>query len=319
MIRWLIGALVLACAAPVQAQTMEQLQAQDVRLAVIADRIMAANAALCSQTMPITGLSLHSADQYGADAARVLFPSGPIAAALVLPGSPAEQAGLRSGDALLAIGARSLASLVPPDDGHLREAAFALLASQAPGEPLAITARRGGETIAATISAPRGCRALVEIVTGEGMMGRSDGRVIQISLTLAAMLDDDGLAAIFAHELAHVVLLHRNRLEAAGVDKGLLGEFGRNQQLNRQVEVEADRMSVHLLANAGFDPALAPAFWNSVTGQRAGGGLLRSFIYPSATARGDLIAREIALYLPLGPAPTWPGHLLALRDRPFAR
>jgi hypothetical protein len=171
--------------------------------------------------------------------------------------------------------------------------------------------------VEALLTAPPGCRALVEIVTGEGLMGRSDGRVIQISYNLAAMLDDDGLAVTFAHELAHVVLEHRRRLETAGIDKGLLGEFGRNQQANRQVEVEADRLSAHLLANAGYDPAIAPAFWNSVTGRRAGGGLMRSFVYPSATARGDLIAREIALYLPLGRGPSWPGHLLALRDGAF--
>jgi len=318
VIRWFAAALALALAAPALGQSMDELAAQDMRLALIADRMMAANAGLCTQTMPITGLSLHSADQYDDAAARALFPSGLVAAALVLPGSPAEQAGLRKDDTVVAIAGRDIAALTPRGDGHLREAAFALLASQPPGEPLHITARRGAETITATLTAPPGCRSLVEVVASAGVMGRSDGRVIQISLTLAEMLDDDGLAVIFAHELAHVVLHHRTRLEAAGVRKGLLGEFGRNRRLNRQVEEEADLMSAHLLANAGFDPAIAPAFWRSVTGERAGGGLLRSRVYPSPAARADMIAAEIVAHLPSPMRQTWPEHLLARRDAPFA-
>ena len=321
MIRPLLAALLLVVSAPAFAEelTEQQLHVQDQRLAAIADRIMAANASLCTRTMPITGLTLHSADQYSEGYARSLFGSGPVALALVLPGSPGERAGLRSGDALVRIGGQPLAALTAPAEGHIRESAFDLLARQPAGEPVSLIAQRGEEAITATFTAPPGCMVLVEILVGSGLIGRSDGHTIQISYPLAAMVDDDGLAVIFAHELAHVVLHHRARLEAAGVSKGLLGELGRNQQLNRQVEVEADRMSAHLLANAGYDPAIAPAFWRSATGRRAGGGLMRSTIYPSATARGDLIAGEVAQYLPFGTGPSWPGHLLELRDLPFAQ
>jgi predicted Zn-dependent protease len=97
---------------------------------------------------------------------------------------------------------------------------------------------------------------------------------------------------------------------------GALGEFGRNQRLNRQIEVEADRISAHLLANAGYAPGTAPAFWRSRLGRRVGGGLQISATYPSAEARARLIEREIADYLGAG-GPSWPGHLLARRDMPF--
>jgi predicted Zn-dependent protease len=117
--------------------------------------------------------------------------------------------------------------------------------------------------------------------------------------------------------MGHLVLEHRRRLSSAGVEKGFFGEFGRNQRLNRQVEVEADRIAAHLLANAGYDPAIAPQFWRSSLGRRASGGLLRSSTYPSAEARAELIEREIAEYLGGGAAPTWPGHLLARREVPF--
>jgi len=315
----LAAVLTLALAAQVQAATMAQLQVQDARVAVVAERIMAANAQLCAQTMPVTGITLHSADQYDDDDAALLFPDGPLALALVLPGSPAERAGLLAGDTVLAIAGQDIAALALRRGEHLREAAFGLLASQSADQPVSLKILRGGQTIAAAIAAPPGCRSLVEVVPGDGLMGRSDGRVIQISYGLAAMLDDDGLATIFAHELGHTVLQHRARLEAAGVKKGLLGELGRNQRLNRQVEVEADLISPHLLANAGYSPSIAAEFWSSERGRQAVGGGTASFNYPATDARGDLIAQEIALYLPLGTGPTWPGHLLALRDQPFAQ
>src|SRR5690606_30125773 len=125
----------LGMAFPARAEelTVEQLHAADLRLATIAERIMAAHAPLCTQTMPITGLTLHSADQYSEGYARSLFGSGPVALALVLPGSPGERAGLRSGDALMRIGGQTLAGLTAPAEGHLRETAFELLASQPAG------------------------------------------------------------------------------------------------------------------------------------------------------------------------------------------
>ena len=130
---------------------------------------------------------------------------------------------------------------------------------------------------------------------------------------------DDELAVIFAHELGHLVLEHRRRLTEAGVEKGFFGEFGRNRRLNRQVEEEADRMSAHLLANAGYDPAIAPAFWRSKLGKRAGGGLFRSGTYPSPGARAGLVETEIATYLGSPLPPDHAAHLLAARDAPFVR
>lgn len=319
---WVCALALALCPVAANAQVQQQgavaaLQAQDLRLASIAERILAANAPLCSETMPLAGLVLHSEDQYSGGQAGALFANGRLAIAAIVPGSPAAQAGLLAGDAITSVNGLATTALERADEAPLRDALFALLADQPAGTELVIGISRADVARTVRLQPPAGCRVLVEIITGNGLVGRSDGRVIQVSYELAALLDDDGLAVIFAHELAHAVLHHRRRLEQAGVSKGLLGEFGRNQQLNRRVEVEADRLSAHLLANAGYDPQIAPTFWNSATGRQAGGGLLRSFIYPAPTARGDLIAEEIANYLPLGRGPSWPGHLLALRDEPF--
>ncbi len=295
---------------------MNALLVQDVRLATIAERMLGANRELCREHMPLTGMVLHSRDQYRSGVAGDAFAAGAVAVEAVVPGSPAA-AVLAPGDAIVAIGSTRTDSLVAEGDSPLRDSAFELLAKQPDGTPVALTISRGGREQAVVLDAPAGCRALVEIRAVSGLNARSDGRVIQINYGLAADATDEELAVVFAHEMGHLVLEHRRRLSSAGVEKGFFGEFGRNQQLNRQVEVEADRIAAHLLANAGYDPAIAPKFWRSSLGGRASGGLLRSSTYPSAEARAQLIEREIAEYIGPGIKPTWPGHLLARRDVPF--
>ena len=73
--------------------------------------------------------------------------------------------------------------------------------------------------------------------------------------------DDQELASIVAHELAHIVLDHPARLTAAHVDRGLFKGFGRSARLFKQTENEADRLSVTLMANAGYDPQAAVRYW----------------------------------------------------------
>jgi hypothetical protein len=316
-----LGSLMIALAAMALGQHVaarpetdfETVLRQDARLAATAERMLQANGALCRSHMPLMGLVLHSSDQYR-DGWVNAFVNGPIAIAAIVPGSPAAAAGLEPRDGLAAVGPVRTEGLRTDGQAPLRDSAFAVLAEQSSETPIVLSIVRGEQERSVVLDAQRGCRALVEIRTANDLAARSDGRVIQVNYGLAAVATDDELAVIFAHELGHLVLEHRRRLEAAGVSKGFFGEFGRNQSLNRQVEVEADRLSVHLLANAGYDPTLAPAFWRSSLGRRVSGGLLRSSTYPSAEARARLIEREIADYLDNGARLTWPGHLLARRE-----
>ena len=298
--------------APLQAQTqgpMDALEIQDVRLASIAERMMRANDGLCRQHMPLTGMLIHTRDQYRSDPGTA-FANGPVAVEAVVPGSASAQV-VRAGDALVAVGAVRTDSLHAEAPAPLRDAVFWALADTPADRPVSLTIARAGMEEALTVNAPPGCRALVEIRSGNGKNARSDGRVIQIDYGLAAAANDDQLAVIFAHELGHAVLEHRRRLGAARVSKGFFGEFGKNGKLNRQAEIEADRMSVHLLADAGYDPRIAPAFWRSPLGRRVGNGL--SFVYPNAEARAKLLDDEIANHMnDMGL-----NELLAQRDRPF--
>jgi len=290
----------------------DQLLRQDARLSRIAARMLTANDFLCRVHMPIAGIELQSSDQYPDPKSVGLFAEAPVAVAVVNENSAAAAAGIAPGDGLLAVSGQPVDTLHPAADAPLRDAVFDLIASAPPG-PLVLTLARNGERREVRLDSPKGCRVLVEIRVDGDAGARSNGKVVQVTSALAAQVGDEDLAVILAHELAHSVLEHRRRLEALGVSKGFFGEFGRNQQLNRQMEVEADRLSVHLLSNAGWNAALAPRFWRSSLGQRLNGGMLHSAVYPSAAGRAELLEREIADYL-AGDAPSWPGHLLARRD-----
>lgn len=275
---------------------------------------MRANAPLCRNLMPLTGLVINSADQYRDGLGENLFRNGRLAITAVTENSPAAMAGLRPGDAIVGIGGDGIDVLPRIDGQPLRDAAFARIAAFDADKPVAMQIARDGREWQVEFQAPRGCRTLVEITANTGSSALSNGRVIQVTYGLARRAGEDELAVIFAHELGHAVLEHRRRLKAAGIDKGLLGEFGKNQRMNREAEVEADRISVHLLVNAGYDPAIAPAFWRSPTGRSVGGGLLRmSTTYPDPGSRAELMQREIGDYIAAPEGFSWPGHLLSRR------
>jgi hypothetical protein len=315
-LKWLAFALVTASAASAAADDpLSTLRRADERLLRIAEPIMAGNVQLCDRTMPDLGMALQSSDQYSRGA-RPPF-AAPVAFAAVLPDSAAARAGIERDDGLAAIDGRPIAKRPDLDESPLRDSALAMLAEHAPGSPLVLMTVRGEQRREVTLSVPQECQAQVEILSGNGNVARSDGKAIQISYGLAARTSDEQLSVIFAHELAHSILHHRDRLSAADVKKGLLGEFGRNGRLNREAEVEADLLSVHLLANAGIDPRAAPALWRSKFGRGLSGGIFHDRGHPSADARAETLDREIAEHH-LGPGrPSYPAHLLSKRTQPL--
>jgi hypothetical protein len=294
--------------------SLAALRRQDERLLRIAEPIMAGNVRLCDRTMPDLGVALQSADQYPADNAPPF--AAPVAFAAVLPGSAAAAAGIARDDGLVAIDGRAIVKREDLQASPLRDSALAMLAEHPAGTPLTLGVVHGGEQRELTLAVTQECRAQAEILAGDGNTARSDGHSVQISFGLATRASDDQLSAIFAHELAHSILHHRERLSAAGVKKGLLGEFGRNGRLNREAEEEADLLSVHLLANAGIDPRVAPALWRSKLGKGLSGGIFHDRGHPSAKARAKALDAEIVQHI--GPErPSYPARLLDKRTQPM--
>lgn len=313
--------LLTVSAAPVDTGYWTALRAVDARMAAIAYRLTTANAALCRELQPTPGIQLHALDQYAGEAepgARAAFGfATPVQVEAVAPDSPAERAGARVDDGLIAVAGVPLAPPAPRAAGtsETRDEAQALIAAQPTAVPLRLTLQRDGRRLDITITGSPGCRSAFEVLLGPGMKASSDGRVVQVSVRFFERFGDPEIAAVVAHELSHTILRHRARLETAGVKWGLAAQFGRNARLFRGTEEDADRLSVHLLRNAGYDPAAAVRFWRG-PGSGIDGGLFRSPTHPSANARADALAAEVAT-LPLPGDRDDAPAVLATRDQPL--
>lgn len=321
-----IGLSLLALAAPTLSAAepvspidaaMSALREQDAVLAEAGWRLTTANAPLCDEQMPGTGLVLHTETQYsgaGLESARRVFGfPAPLAIEWIVPDSPAAHAGLRQGDGVVAIDGRVVAA-TSQRPTSLRDETETALVRLAPTLPVKVTYMRMGASTAAEINPVAACRARFEVVAGKDWLARSDGQIVQVASGIVAKMREEEVAVIVAHELAHIVLHHRRRLAAAGVSKGMFAEFGKNGRLNRQAEDEADRLSVVLLRNAGYDPAIGPKFFRDHSGRF--GGILRQRTHAAPEARARAMEQEIAA-IPATAGPVWVPPLIASRDRPM--
>jgi hypothetical protein len=292
----------------------------DLRLASIAWRLATANAALCRDVAPTPGLVVHAIDQYD-PGVRKQLPAlfgfeGPVAVEAVVPESAAAKTGVEADDTIEAVDGKPL-SVSPAGANQAstatRDAAQRQIAAEPADHPLRLTLLRHGQRREVTIPAQPGCRSRFEMMMGPGLSASADGDIVQIGSRFFERFDDRMIAVVVAHEFSHNILHHRDRLDAAGVKRGLLSEFGRNGRLFRQTETEADLLGVILMRNAGYDPQDAVRFWREHGGE-VDGGLFRSRTHPSSSARADAVAAEIAAIPANAPTPYRP----ALLDRAAA-
>ena len=216
----------------------------------------------------------------------------------VAAGSPSGQAGLRPNDRLLAVDGVTFAQArVSGDEGtfHDTEAALDAIDRAAADGQITLRIERAGIPSQIAIALERGCTSRFQVVPGEGLKAQADGAYVQITAGLAAFARSDGeLASVLAHELAHNILRHRVRLEAQGaLRKGLFGPGARNARLIRATEIEADRLSPYLMANAGYDPRDAVRYWQRHGAER-GDRWFRAGTHPRWRERVTLIEAEVA-------------------------
>jgi beta-barrel assembly-enhancing protease len=267
---------------------------QDLRLATVGYRLQAANAPFCKVKSPNFGWVLHDIRQYGnRTAAKAAFGfEYPVQILGVVPGGPASERGLQSGDAILRISSGpnnvDFSKQPLPDEqktfGRLAVLIGALeaLASQN-SQPILIRYERNGLEKEATVQPALTCPGQFQIdARASGLdAGAND---IMVSIT-PAMMDymptDDELSVVVAHELSHVLLDHKHREEMAP-----------KQLRTKDVESEADRLSVWLVANAGYDPQAAIRFWTRF-GKQHGLGIFSDSSHYRWKRRVKMIEEEI--------------------------
>ena len=255
-------AAVPALAAPAPPPTLraqlDSFQTLDTRVQSVGWRLIRGNAPYCRAVAPRIGLTVLDAAGFGDPAAvRAAFGlPGDIAVEAVAADSPAARAGLRPGQALRAVAGQAVAALPtvgPSDYARLVGLHDRIDAALAGGGKVTVVNDAGADI---AMTGEPACVTRFELLSA-GSEAAADGKRVVIGRKLVEALPpdplrgDELLAAALAHELAHNLLGHRVRLAASG----------RSWSKVKATEREADRLSVWLLANAGYDPSSSVRFF----------------------------------------------------------
>ncbi len=219
------------------------------RVQTIAWRILASNIQSCPARKGDFGLASVSPNPDASAATQSTWASalgiGEGSTVLaVFPGGPAQAAGLKVGDHIVAV-----------DNVHWQAAgdgrrAFAqAMAAGQQHQLLNLSVNRGAENLAIAIPARQICAGEAILTTNANVNASATGTTIVVEGGLEQLLsDDDELAAVIAHEAAHIFLGH---------SEGDRDADRRNRAVRSTMERDADVMSVRLMLRAGFNPDAA--------------------------------------------------------------
>jgi hypothetical protein len=207
----------------------EALRRDDLRVASVTYRLSLAAAPRCrGAVVPQLGFVLHGIEQYGtedrAEAARRFGLGTFVSVMAAIANSPATNAGINAGDQLIAVNGRALLPLVgdlgTATDARVVAVRQMLVAAMTTG---AVTIRVTGPAGVRDVRfvAQTGCPSIVELAPAMGANAWADGHAMLIGAGLVKRCDtDDDLALVIAHELAHNLLHHAERLARAVAETG---------------------------------------------------------------------------------------------------
>lgn len=277
----LVFCVLLVGAAPIDPD-LAALRSTDARLTGVAYRLQTANAALCPNREPVTGVALQTLSQFprsqheriGAQLGLGRF----VAIAAVAPDSPATRAGLQVGDALVAIDGVATPVVAAGTESFApvsaTEAMLAEALARNPG--VLLTVERGGQRSNIRLGKAQGCASRFQSVPGGYGKTGADGTTVQISDDMLALAQsDDEVAVVVAHELAHNILMHKAK-----------------RTPSKQAEYEADRLGVWLHVRAGYDPAALVRFWTRLKA-RTDSGIFSDGTHPAWNKRITAVAAAL--------------------------
>jgi Zn-dependent protease with chaperone function len=268
---------------------LNQYMGLNERLDRIASRLKTANADICAETEADIGITTHTLSDYPEElrpAARYYLNVGSdMSIRTVRAGSPAAAAGLLSGDRIAALNGESLIDgplfSDPRLKGAMGKALFhTSLNKLAAGETAKLTLRRNDRAFTENLPITQQCRLPVTLFFSDAVNGHYiDGEIWMTSSLLQEISEDVRVAYIMAHEMAHA----------------LRHETG---DRTPEIELDADRIGLILLARAGYDPASLAQFWAEQLylsdGGSSSGQNQASASHPDLTSRADNFALTLS-------------------------
>lgn len=294
---WLpVAALLSACATvelPPDTQTTsptvsatEQRTLQSVvnmqdRLYRVAAPLLLNNLDLCrSNARNLLGLTAKTKYSYSSDfvmaAEQTLGLDDRLQTMGVLPGSGAARAGVQKGDILLAAEDRPL----PQGENAEREASMILAPLVADRDSIKLTLMRNNSPFAVQVPLTQACAFGIELGNSDNVNAYADGyRILVTRGMLEAVRSDEELAYVMAKEMAHNVLAHAARLKIGATMGGIIDNLARMypdmstmngmagiRPFPRDTDAMADKLSLYMLARAGYGIDRVVPFWRRMAG-----------------------------------------------------
>jgi len=278
----------------------EGLIADQVRLFQVSYPLLRAARDLCTKSAT-HGMGLFALNRYAmgnlSNAAWRYGIGDELKVLAAVPDGPAYKAGLTAGDVLLAINGEH----APATAAATRVFSLKMAHLARTGGPLQVSARRGSETVTATVQPEMLCGYSVQVAEVPQVNARADGRG-SIYLTrgmLRFARTDPELALVVAHEIAHNAMGHLDartqlmRSLAAAETRGAVAN-GMTPAFSQGLEMEADHLGLYIMARAGMDIDGAPEFLkrlaaDPVTGDAA----LQVQTHPPSNARIAAVRKTI--------------------------
>ncbi len=288
-----------------------QLARHDMRLATIGHKLSMDNAPLCPVKAHNMGWVLHDIAQYPSqETAQKAFTFHTAISVLdVVDGSAADKAGIQAGDGVIAVywqGSEKRLSTAPIAQDSKRKSFDRMqafnddfaqvlqdisLQNIDKGQAI-VTIKRDEQVLELPFKLNRHCASIYILDARDKVDAGANGNHVRITQGLSNFApDNDELAAVVAHELSHNILQHARKLRDAKKGEGALASFGKNKRL-RTIEEEADRLSIWLMANAGFDVDVAPIFHKRL-GKRKGKAIFGSITHNKWKKRVGFVQEEI--------------------------
>lgn len=259
-----------------QRAALSSLTARQERLYRVAAPLLVSNAVLCkSNARPLLGFTAKNQYSYSADmidaAKELLGLDERLQVMSVLAGSGAARAGIRHGDILQTVQEQNL----PQGPNAESEAAHQLATVVRNVTELQITVLRDGKPLRLQVPLTLACAYSIDLGNADYVNAYSDGRRILVTRGMLDYLQSDAeLAVLLAQEIAHNTLRHAQSLQmkgtvAAVIDKllplkpdltSLAGSAG-IKTMPVQMDIEADRLALYMLARAGYSAAIAATTW----------------------------------------------------------
>lgn len=209
----------------------------------------------------------------------------------VMPGSPAERAGLRAGDIVNAVGDTSLQA----KGQEWKEAARKLNEVLVKGEPGHFRISRAGQPMELMVAPEPACAFRAHLSNQDAVNAFADGKRVVITRGMMRFVrDDNELSLVIAHELAHNAMNHMDAksgnfmlgsifdIIAAAYGVNTQGVFGNAaaSAYSQDFEAEADYVGLYMMALAGLELEKAPHFWRRMASAHPrgikGGGMMAS-------------------------------------------